>query len=105
MSKEAEVINEYIAQQQKRINELMQHNMMLETRNNVLFKELEDLKNINSRYEEKIDALSFQRDGISSSISSSNFILRENKQEDPFTNKTKISEKEFKHNMKMLRRD
>jgi hypothetical protein len=105
MSKEAEVINEYIAQQQKRINELMQHNMMLETRNNVLFKELEDLKNINKLYEEKIDALSFQRDGISSSISSSNFILRENNQEDPFTNKTKISGKEFKHNMKMLRRD
>ena len=105
MSKEAEVINEYIAQQQKRINELMQHNMMLETRNNVLFKELEDLKNINKLYEEKIDALSFQRDGISSSISSSNFILRENKQEDPFTNKTKISGEEFKHNMKMLRRD
>tara|TARA_R110000822_G_scaffold269232_1_gene392458 strand:+ start:291 stop:608 length:318 start_codon:yes stop_codon:yes gene_type:complete len=105
MSKEEEVINEYIAQQQKRINELMQHNMMLETRNNVLFKELEDLKNINSRYEEKIDALSFQRDGISSSISSSNFMLREDKQEPIFTNKTKISGKKFTKNNMHIRRD
>ena len=46
MSKQAEAINVYIEQQQKKINELVQQNMMLETRNNILLKEVEELNHL-----------------------------------------------------------
>ena len=48
MATETEAIEEYIAHQQQKINELVQEVMMLETRNHIQDKELEELNNINN---------------------------------------------------------
>ena len=52
MATETEAIEEYIAHQQKKINELVQEVMMLETRNHIQDKELEELNNINKQYKD-----------------------------------------------------
>ena len=54
MSKENEAINEYIQQQQTRINELMQMIVMLETKNKLLEKENKLLSDINSKNLDKL---------------------------------------------------
>ena len=47
MSKENEILNIYIEQQQKQINEMNRTILMLTTKNIILEKELNSLKNIN----------------------------------------------------------
>lgn len=109
MSKELEAINAYIDHQQNKINELVQEVMMLETRNNILIKDVEELKNINKKYEDEIDAMSFHRDGVSTLVTDSNFKTRnetiDNLAPNNFDdNKTRVSGHDFTK-MTMLRRD
>jgi len=106
MSKQAEAINVYIEQQQKKINELVQQNMMLETRNNILLKEVEELKNINKTYKDEIDAISFERNGVSTLVTNSNLRTRNEtiEKQTSTENKIKLSGKEFTKN-NMLRRE
>jgi len=44
--------------------------MFLETKNKLLEKEIQELKNINKQYKEKIEATSFRRSGIGENIGS-----------------------------------
>ena len=106
MSKELEAINAYIDHQQNKINELVQEVMMLETKNNILIKELEEHKNINKMYEDEIDAMSFHRDGVSTLVTDSNFKTRNETIEpiEPIDNKTRLSGSDFTK-MTMLRRE
>jgi len=53
--KELEVINEFMEQQQTKINQLQQQILLLTTKNTMLEKELNKLKNINSEYKEQLD--------------------------------------------------
>ena len=55
--KEIEVINEFMEQQQTKINQLQQQILLLTTKNAMLEKELSKLKNINSEYKEQIEQL------------------------------------------------
>jgi len=106
MSKEIEAINEYIGHQQEKINELVQEVMMLETKNNILVREVEELKNINKTYKDEIDAVSFHRDGVSTLVTDSNLQTRNETFDKLSTDdgKTRISGLEF-NKMTMLRRE
>jgi len=55
MSKEAEVLNVYMEQQQQKIKELTQTIMILETKNKIMAKEIQDLKSINSEYKSQLN--------------------------------------------------
>jgi predicted RNase H-like nuclease (RuvC/YqgF family) len=55
--KELEVINEFMEQQQTKINQLQQQILLLTTKNTMLEKELNKLKSINSEYKEQLDKL------------------------------------------------
>ena len=55
--KEIDVINEFMEQQQTKINQLQQQILLLTTKNAMLEKELSKLKNINSEYKEQIEQL------------------------------------------------
>ena len=107
MANANEAIEEYIAHQQNKINELVQEVMMLETRNNILDKEVKELRNINKKYEDEIDAIRFKRDGVSTLVTDQNYTTR-NETEDsniPLnSNVKKISGKDFSNNM-LLRRE
>ena len=105
MSKELEAINAYIDHQQNKINELVQEVMMLETKNNILIKELEELKNINKMYEDEIDAMSFHRDGVSTLVTDSNFKTRNETIEpiEPIDNKTRLSGSDFTKMIMLMR--
>jgi len=70
LSKEIDAINAYIENQQEKINNLTKNLMFLETKNKLLEKEIQELKNINKQYKEKIEATSFRRSGIGENIGS-----------------------------------
>ena len=53
--KEAKVLNTYLEEQQRKISELIQHNMMLETKIKLLKEENSDIKIINNEYIEKYE--------------------------------------------------
>lgn len=68
-AKEIEVINEFMEQQLAKINELQQQVLLLTTRNNVLEKEINRLKIINSLQKEEIERLTkVDRKSLSSSL-------------------------------------
>ena len=52
--KEAKVLNTYLEEQQHKISELIQQNMMLGTKIKLLKEENSDLKIINNEYREKL---------------------------------------------------
>ena len=107
MANANEAIEEYIAHQQNKINELVQEVMMLETRNNILNKEVEELRNINKKYEDEIDAIRFKRDGVSTLVTDSNYTTRNETEDSNIPqnlNVKKISGKDFSNNM-LLRRE
>tara|TARA_R110002073_G_scaffold219912_2_gene380151 strand:- start:317 stop:643 length:327 start_codon:yes stop_codon:yes gene_type:complete len=108
MATETEAIEEYIAHQQQKINELVQEVMMLETRNHIQDKELEELNNINKKYKDEINAMRFKRDGVSTLVTDSNLKTRnetiQTKDNSINFNNKSISGKAFSNNM-LLRRD
>jgi predicted nuclease with TOPRIM domain len=53
--KEAKVLNTYLEEQQRKISELIQQNMMLETKIKLLKEENSDLRIINNEYREKYE--------------------------------------------------
>ena len=53
--------SEYISTQQSRIEELTKHLMIVESKNNILQKEIEQLVIINKQYKEKEEREKFQR--------------------------------------------
>lgn len=55
MNKETEVLNVYMEQQQQKIKELTQTIMILETKNKIMAKEIQDLKSINSEYKTQLN--------------------------------------------------
>ena len=55
MNKETEVLNVYMEQQQQKIKELTQTIMILETKNKIMAKEIQDLKSINSEYKSQLN--------------------------------------------------
>ena len=72
-SKEAEVLNEFMEQQQNKINQLQQQILLLTTKNTMLEKELAKLQNINSQQKELIEKLTkVDRKSLSSSLSNNN---------------------------------
>ena len=91
MSKENEAINEYILQQQTRINELMQMIVMLETKNKLLEKEnkyLSDTKDINSEKSVKPIPRKGLKEQITDNSQSTN---SERKSFEPISNKQKLN--------------
>jgi len=55
MNKETEVLNVYMEQQQQKIKELTQTIMILETKNKIMAKEIQELKSINSEYKTQLN--------------------------------------------------
>lgn len=64
-------INEFMEQQQKKINQLQQEILLITTKNSMLEKELAEVKNINSRYKAQIRDLTAvkERTTLSNSLS------------------------------------
>ena len=72
-SKEAEVLNEFMEQQQNKINQLQQQILLLTTKNTMLEKQVTKLQNINSQQKEQIEKLTkVDRKSLSSSLSNNN---------------------------------
>ena len=72
-SKEAEVLNEFMEQQQNKINQLQQQILLLTTKNTMLEKQVTKLQNINSQQKELIEKLTkVDRKSLSSSLSNNN---------------------------------
>jgi hypothetical protein len=68
-NKELEVINEFMEQQQTKINQLQQQILLLTTKNTMLEKEQTKLKIINRQYKEQIEALTkVDRKSLSDSL-------------------------------------
>jgi uncharacterized protein related to proFAR isomerase len=78
MSKELEVLNIYIQQQQQKINEMTQTILMLHTKNAVLEKQVASLQSINSEQEIKSNTIvskeTIKRKSISKQIDASHTI-------------------------------
>jgi predicted nucleic acid-binding Zn-ribbon protein len=70
-SVEMVALNQYMEQQQEQINQLQQELLLLKTKNNMLEKELSEVKSINSIYKDQIKNLTAvkERKTLSSSLS------------------------------------
>jgi predicted nucleic acid-binding Zn-ribbon protein len=70
-SVEMVALNQYMEQQQEQINQLQQELLLLKTKNNMLEKELSEVKSINSIYKDQIKNLTAvkERKALSSSLS------------------------------------
>jgi ppGpp synthetase/RelA/SpoT-type nucleotidyltranferase len=63
-------LNEFMEQQQQKINQLQQEIVLLNTKNAMLEKELAEVKDINTRYKEQITIMTkVDRKSLSSSLS------------------------------------
>jgi ppGpp synthetase/RelA/SpoT-type nucleotidyltranferase len=63
-------LNEFMEQQQQKINQLQQEIVLLNTKNTMLEKELAEVKDINTRYKEQITIMTkVDRRSLSSSLS------------------------------------
>lgn len=63
-------LNEFMEQQQQKINQLQQEILLLSTKNVMLEKELAQIKNINSSYKEQIRTLTaVDRESMSKTMS------------------------------------
>jgi prefoldin subunit 5 len=72
-AKEVEVLNEFMEQQQNKINQLQQQILLLTTKTTMLEKELAKVKNINSQYKEQIEKLTkVDRKSLSNSLKNNN---------------------------------
>jgi hypothetical protein len=70
-SVEMVALNQYMEQQQEQLNQLQQELLLLKTKNNMLEKELFEVKSINSIYKDQIKNLTAvkERKTLSSSLS------------------------------------
>jgi FtsZ-binding cell division protein ZapB len=70
-SVEMVALNQYMEQQQEQINILQQEILLLKTKNNMLEKELSEVKSINSVYKDQIKNLTAvkERKSLSGSLS------------------------------------
>jgi hypothetical protein len=70
-SVEMVALNQYMEQQQEQLNQLQQELLLLKTKNNMLEKELSEVKSINSIYKDQIKNLTAvkERKTLSSSLS------------------------------------